>query len=158
MFRPHLSLDCRKLWNIVGCWQIQWWTTDIIVKYSGYLAWKPYIKLCEICLNGMKYTWPIEFSVHWSHVTCYVIIWCLVWFSIGLCQALQLIHWSRDALWLMVWYCHIIQLLYAQAIQCIIHLFHRLYTAWRPSAIIQSSTLKPRGHPSGESSMRHKSL
>ena len=59
---------------------------------------------------------------------------------------LQLIHWSRDALWLMVWYCHIIQLLYAQAIQCIIHPFHRLYTAWRPSAIIQSSTLKPGDH------------
>ena len=71
---------------------------------------------------------------------------------------LQLIHWSRDALWLMVWYCHIIQLLYAQAIQCIIHPFHRLYTAWRRSAIIQSSTLKPGDHPSGESSKHHTTL
>ena len=87
------------------------------------------------------------------------------------CQALQLIHWSRDAFWLMVCCCpRIIHLLYRLYSACILHYtpiiqaIHCLYTAftnsaWRPSPIIQSSTLKPGDHRwSGESSMRNTSL
>ena len=112
------------------------------------------------------WNWLEWYEVHLAHwiqcpliscdMLCHYLVSCMI-FNWPV-PKLQLIHWSRDALWLMVWYCHIIQLLYAQAIQCIIHPFHRLYTAWRPSAIIQSSTLKPGDHPSGESSKHHTSL
>ena len=96
------------------------------------------------------FTFSLLFS-EYVDLTCYIIMWCLVWFSIGLCAALQLIHWLlswcivTDAVVLWVNYTPIIQkhcgVLYTcsiQAIQCPI-----LLLSLETIAIIQSSTLKP---------------